>query len=147
MSDIKTYTGMVAEEDGELVLVFDPQMLVDLGWVEGDTIIWDIRDDAIVIKKKVDNGKPFVVKFKSDTCPICVDLEPDYQAVSKLFPNVEFFDVDINEEEDLADLFIEDGVPTLYYIKGKDFKELPYPDQGFDKDSLESTIKQMLEQK
>ena len=46
---------MVAEEDGELVLVFDPQMLVDLGWVEGDTIIWDIRDDAIVIKKKVDN--------------------------------------------------------------------------------------------
>ena len=55
MSDIKTYTGMVAEEDGELVLVFDPLMLVDLGWVEGDTIIWDIRDDAIVIKKKVDN--------------------------------------------------------------------------------------------
>jgi hypothetical protein len=56
MSDIKTYTGKVAEEDGELVLVFDPQMLTDLGWGEGDTIIWDVRDDAIVIKKQTDNG-------------------------------------------------------------------------------------------
>ena len=60
--------------------------------------------------------------------------EPDYQTVSKIFPNIEFFDVDINEEEDLSELFIEDGVPTLYYIKGKNFKELPYPQQGFDKD-------------
>ena len=80
--------------------------------------------DLFKFKKKVDNGKPFVVKFKSDTCPICVDLEPDYQAVSEIFPGIEFFDVDINEEEDLADLFIEDGVPTLYYIKGKSFKEI-----------------------
>ena len=47
----KTYTGKVAEENGEIVLVFDPQMLVDLGWNEGDTIVWDIRDDAVVIKK------------------------------------------------------------------------------------------------
>jgi formylmethanofuran dehydrogenase subunit D len=53
MSDtVKTYTGKVAEEDGELVLVFDPQMLEDLGWKEGDTILWDIRDDAVVIKKQ-----------------------------------------------------------------------------------------------
>ena len=103
--------------------------------------------DLFKFKKKVDAGKPFVVKFKSDGCHICVDLEPDYEAVSKLFPDIEFFDVDINEEEDLAELFIDDGVPTLYYIKGKSFKELPYPDQGFDKDSLQSTIKQMLEQK
>ena len=52
MSDnIKIYTGKVAEENGELVLVFDPQMLEDFGWKEGDTIIWDIRDDAVVIRK------------------------------------------------------------------------------------------------
>ena len=100
--------------------------------------------DLFKFKKKVDAGKPFVVKFKSDGCHICVDLEPDYQAVSKIFPNIEFFDVDINEEEDLADLFIEDGVPTLYYIKGKSFKELPYPEGGFDKESLTSAIKGII---
>lgn len=49
--NMKTYTGKVAEENGELVLVFDPQMLEDLGWTEGDEIIWDIRDDAVVIRK------------------------------------------------------------------------------------------------
>jgi hypothetical protein len=47
----KTYTGRVAEENGDLVLVFDPQMLEDLGWTEGDEVIWDIRDDAVVIRK------------------------------------------------------------------------------------------------
>lgn len=97
--------------------------------------------DLFKFKDKVDKGKPFIVKFKSDGCPVCVELQPDYENVSKLFPDIEFFDVDINEEEDLADLFISDGVPTLYYIQGKNFKELDYPDNGFDKNSLTKAIK------
>ena len=52
MSDIKTYTAKVAEEDGNLVLVFPPEMLAELGWQEGDNIVWDVRDDAIVVKKE-----------------------------------------------------------------------------------------------
>ena len=100
--------------------------------------------DLFKFKKKVDVGKPFVVKFKSNGCPICVDLQPDYELVSKSFPNIEFFDVDVNEEQDLADVFINDGVPTIYYIKGKKFKELPYPDGGFDKESLTQIIEEML---
>lgn len=47
----KTYTGKVAEENGELIVVFEPQMLDDLGWNEGDTIVWELRGDAVVIKK------------------------------------------------------------------------------------------------
>jgi hypothetical protein len=47
----KTYIAQVAEEQGEIVLVFDPQMLADLGWVDGDTIEWEIRDDAVVARK------------------------------------------------------------------------------------------------
>lgn len=100
--------------------------------------------DLFKFKDLVDKGKPAIVKFKRESCPICVDLHPDYEKVSSLFPDVEFYDVDTDEEEDLADLFIEDGVPTLYYIKGKKFKELPYPDEGFDKKSLTSTIKKIL---
>lgn len=101
--------------------------------------------DLFEFKKIVDKNKPFIVKFKSDGCPICVDLEADYQLVARTFPQLGFYDVDINEEEDLADLFISDGVPTLYYIKGKDFKELPYPDGGFDKDSLTEIIEDILD--
>lgn len=97
--------------------------------------------DLFEFKNKVDRGKPFVVKFKSDGCPICVDLQPDYEAVAKSFPDIEFFDVDINEEEDLSDLFISDGVPTIYYIKGKNFSEIEYPSSGYNKNSLTSAIK------
>jgi len=101
--------------------------------------------DLFAFKKIVDKNKPFIVKFKSDGCPICVDLETDYQFVAKTFPDLQFYDVDINEEEDLADLFISDGVPTLYYIKGKDFKELPYPEGGFDRESLTQIIEDILD--
>ena len=48
------YQGKVAEENGQTVLVFPPTMLVDLGWSEGDTIVWDIRDDAIVVRQSND---------------------------------------------------------------------------------------------
>ena len=51
MNDIKTYTAKVAEENGQLILVFPPEMLSELGWAEGDNIVWDVRDDAIVVKK------------------------------------------------------------------------------------------------
>lgn len=51
MNEAKTYTAKVAEENGELILVFSPEMLADLGWKEGDNIVWDVRDDAIVVKK------------------------------------------------------------------------------------------------
>lgn len=102
--------------------------------------------DLFKFKDLVDKGKPAIVKFKSDGCHVCTELQPDYEEVSKTFPEVQFYDVDVNEEEDLADLFIEDGVPTLYYIKGKNFKELPYPDNGFDQNSLEHTIRQILKE-
>jgi bifunctional DNA-binding transcriptional regulator/antitoxin component of YhaV-PrlF toxin-antitoxin module len=52
MAEIKTYTAKVAEENGELMLVFPPEMLAELGWQEGDNIVWDVRDDAIVVKKE-----------------------------------------------------------------------------------------------
>lgn len=51
MTEVKTYMAKVAEEDGELVLVFPVEMLTELGWQEGDNIVWDVRDDAIVVKK------------------------------------------------------------------------------------------------
>ena len=46
-----TYQVKVAEENGQTVLVFPSNMLEDLGWTEGDTIVWDIRDDASVNQK------------------------------------------------------------------------------------------------
>ena len=52
----KSYTAEVIEDNGEYLLQFDPQMLNDLGWKEGDTIVWDIQDDAVIVLRKKDNA-------------------------------------------------------------------------------------------
>lgn len=45
----KFYTGHVVEEDGELMLVFPANMMDELGWKAGDTIVWDMPDDGQVL--------------------------------------------------------------------------------------------------
>jgi|TARA_B110000259_G_C13858970_1_gene340019 hypothetical protein len=43
-------------ETGELVLPFPPDLLSQMGWDFGDTLIWDDNSDGTFsIKKKVDN--------------------------------------------------------------------------------------------
>jgi hypothetical protein len=37
----KSYTADVVEEDGELMLVFPADMIAELGWSVGDTIVWE----------------------------------------------------------------------------------------------------------
>ena len=41
----KVYQGEVVEDNGELMLQFPPEMLEELGWLPGDTIVWDVLDD------------------------------------------------------------------------------------------------------
>jgi len=99
--------------------------------------------DLFKFKKMVDAGKPFLVKFKSDDCPVCTDIEQLYEDVSLKFKELDFCEVDIDEEEELAELFVEEGVPTIYYIKGQKFHELVYPESGFDEASLTEEIKRI----
>lgn len=47
------WTGEVIEEDGELYLVFPEEMVTELGWQPGDTIVWDFPDGkSVVIARK-----------------------------------------------------------------------------------------------
>jgi bifunctional DNA-binding transcriptional regulator/antitoxin component of YhaV-PrlF toxin-antitoxin module len=50
-----TYHGKVAQENGRTILVFPAKMLEQLGWSEGDSIVWDIREDAVVARQANDN--------------------------------------------------------------------------------------------
>lgn len=54
MKEHRTYTGTIAEdENGELVLVFSKEFIDELGWKEGDSVIWDVDDlNRVVIVKK-----------------------------------------------------------------------------------------------
>lgn len=57
MKEHRTYTGTIAEdENGELVLVFSKEFIDELGWKEGDSIIWDVDElNRVVIVKKEKN--------------------------------------------------------------------------------------------
>lgn len=53
MSNAKIYTGTVVEDGEDLALVFPPEMLEELGWTEGDTIVWDIDEkNRVLIARK-----------------------------------------------------------------------------------------------
>lgn len=41
-------------ETGELVLPFPPDLLAQVGWDFGDTLVWDMQGDAVVVTKKDD---------------------------------------------------------------------------------------------
>ena len=58
---VGTYIAEVIEQDGELFLPLDPKMLEELGWKEGDDIVWKVVGDTgvYIIKKasvEIDNS-------------------------------------------------------------------------------------------
>ncbi len=51
----KTYTAKVEEDPTDpeqCIIIFPDEMMADLGWKEGDTINWDLRDSGEVILTK-----------------------------------------------------------------------------------------------
>ena len=53
MIDNKTYTVEVVEENNEFMLVFPTNVLKEMGWNEGDLIIWDFdeKTEHLVVRK------------------------------------------------------------------------------------------------
>ena len=81
--------------------------------------------------------EPHVIKFYSDTCHLCVELQKDFKKLIKdLSSEYKFVKVDINKEEKLADLFSSDGVPTVIIYRDGDFHEIEYPDKGYSYEYL-----------
>ena len=57
---IQTWTVTLEEdhETGDLILPFPPDMLAQVGWDFGDTLIWDTQKDGSIILYKKDETKP-----------------------------------------------------------------------------------------
>lgn len=51
-----TYTVTLEEEDDNLLLPIPEEMMVQLGWNEGDLLEWIIQDDHIKLIKVEDDG-------------------------------------------------------------------------------------------
>lgn len=48
----RTYVADVIEENGELMLQFPPEMLEELDWHPGDTIVWDEDESGNIVVRK-----------------------------------------------------------------------------------------------
>ena len=79
--------------------------------------------------------------FKSANCYLCRALEPKIQRLIEKYKNINFYFVDVDDEDAQADMFRDyvDGVPSAILIKeGKFFplKDPPNPDReswfGYD---------------
>lgn len=58
-----------------------------------------------------------ILKFSAGWCQPCKKLVPIFENVKKLFQNIEFNEVDIDTNPDLALQFKIMSVPTLVFIK------------------------------
>lgn len=82
-------------------------------------------------KKILESEKPYVVKFTDPKCHLCVDLKPVFHRIAKEHDSrFVFGNVDVPTNPELADMFIEDGVPTIYIIDNEKLFEIPYPATG-----------------
>ena len=89
-------------------------------------------------KKVMGSDKPYIVKFTDPSCHLCVSLKPVFHKIAKEMDNKFVFgNVNITENPDLAEMFVDDGVPTIYVIKKDELFEVPYPtDSGYSYDYL-----------
>tara|TARA_Y100001973_G_C5136398_1_gene300565 strand:+ start:707 stop:1063 length:357 start_codon:yes stop_codon:yes gene_type:complete len=80
----------------------------------------------IIVKRKT-----CVVKFHSDTCPLCVALAPVYEEIANEMKaanrSILFYKVDVDKEKELSDRLDFDGVPTLFLFHDGKYSEIPYP--------------------
>ncbi|WP_417910109.1 thioredoxin family protein [Candidatus Electronema sp. PJ] len=60
-----------------------------------------------------------VFKFYADWCGPCQAMKPEYEKVKKLYPHVEFYEVDFDKNRDKAVQFGIESVPFVIRLKNR----------------------------
>ncbi|XP_078491453.1 thioredoxin-like [Ciona intestinalis] len=61
--------------------------------------------------------KLVVVDFSAGWCAPCRMIAPKYESIAAENPEAEFWKVDVDDNQDLADEYKIQGVPTFIFIK------------------------------
>lgn len=51
----KSWTTVLQEDPDDpesLILEFPDEMLAELGWQAGDVLVWEVKEDQVIIRKK-----------------------------------------------------------------------------------------------
>jgi thioredoxin 1 len=100
--------------------------------------IQDLKDYS-----QINNNKLIVIDFKATWCNPCKAIKPFVEYLKENYPNVEFHEVDIEDEdhEDMVQSFEIKKVPTfVYYKNGTVCGQI----QGTNKEKIEELINDNL---
>lgn len=74
-----------------------------------------------------------ILKFSAVWCKPCKEIAPFYLTLSKEFPNITFCEIDIDENEEFANMYNVTGMPTFISLyKGEEISRF----SGADKNQL-----------
>ena len=88
---------------------------------------------------------PIILDFFATWCGPCVALTPILEELSKKYNNVEFYKIDVDNEDcnDICTLYKINCMPTLIFIKNKISID-EYKIEGMNKDKIEENIKKII---
>ena len=74
------------------------------------------------LKKPLD--RPAVVDFKAQWCQPCKVLHPILESMEQKYRGIDFYEVDTDDQQELAGDLNVSGIPTLYYLKGEGMMDI-----------------------
>jgi len=96
----------------------------------------------------VDNGnandcKAIILKFGASWCGPCKRMSPVMDTLSRSYPNVLFFKVDVDEQPELAQQFKVSTMPTFVFIINK---QVVHTFSGAKAELLKASVKELYTQ-
>ena len=65
---------------------------------------------------KFKGNKPVVLKFSAEWCGPCKTMQKMLDELAPQYLNIDFYEIDVDDEDELAEYFQIRNIPTVLYI-------------------------------